>query len=708
MTVDSTELRELTSRHILEALQAELGMGSVVQTNLILTTSALPTERSMTRKISGNVAFANPPGFGEEMLQELVLEAFEASALELYEFRLKIAEDPSLRTVGDVVATTEAPTNGIGGLIPAPDDEGWSPLFIAIVTAVAVALIAVCCFAYALVCRSSGNNRKSDNKKENDVQAIPALSTMPTNTSVPETIDPESPQPPLRRSPRSRSSRSRSSRSRSRSQGSYSSRGSLSSHPERFSDEEIQSVATSTYSYLNDDMDLSAAPSMLYSTNDGTYDGSGSDYAGPGSGPGSSAGFSAMSEAKKKGVLWSVLESLNANFGNEATDEEDRSLISALSMNIQDDDSKRAPQKKEFDALWTDEEQPAPTPVVPVAPELQESDRVGLAPVVAAAPINVEVARTPVKEAQVYSEDSSDASDSEKLRSLLNQEDTNDAALFLDKSGTSSTLNVSAEAEGIQAEDDSQVESVIEGMSDEEIGVYTDEEEDDDDANSYTESLASKQSVSLLQQPDVPDEAEDADAEVLFAEPPAESKEVESDSEEVNEEPEESAEEVNEEPEESAEVDPKPPPTMSFSDDEDMYTEEKAAEPDVPVEEEDVGLEDAAVEEAVVTETADEEPTEPEVSVVDEDVVTEDAAVEEQTEPQVSTDEAVIEETVEEEAVEEEPTETPQPEVSDSDDGDDEDDIQTEDDLKQMPATTEEVEEKKDDASSNGSVASSS
>ena len=707
MTVDSTELRELTSRHILEALQAELGMGSVVQTNLILTTSALPTERSMTRKISGNVAFANPPGFGEEMLQELVLEAFEASALELYEFRLKIAEDPSLRTVGDVVATTEAPTNGIGGLIPAPDDEGWSPLFIAIVTAVAVALIAVCCFAYALVCRSSGNNRKSDNKKENDVQAIPALSTMPTNTSVPETIDPESPQPPLRRSPRSRSSRSRSSRSRSRSQGSYSSRGSLSSHPERFSDEEIQSVATSTYSYLNDDMDLSAAPSMLYSTNDGTYDGSGSDYAGPGSGPGSSAGFSAMSEAKKKGVLWSVLESLNANFGNEATDEEDRSLISALSMNIQDDDSKRAPQKKEFDALWTDEEQPAPTPVVPVAPELQESDRVGLAPVVAAAPINVEVARTPVKEAQVYSEDSSDASDSEKLRSLLNQEDTNDAALFLDKSGTSSTLNVSAEAEGIQAEDDSQVESVIEGMSDEEIGVYTDEEEDDDDANSYTESLASKQSVSLLQQPDVPDEAEDADAEVLFAEP-AESKEVESDSEEVNEEPEESAEEVNEEPEESAEVDPKPPPTMSFSDDEDMYTEEKAAEPDVPVEEEDVGLEDAAVEEAVVTETADEEPTEPEVSVVDEDVVTEDAAVEEQTEPQVSTDEAVIEETVEEEAVEEEPTETPQPEVSDSDDGDDEDDIQTEDDLKQMPATTEEVEEKKDDASSNGSVASSS
>ena len=707
MTVDSTELRELTSRHILEALQAELGMGSVVQTNLILTTSALPTERSMTRKISGNVAFANPPGFGEEMLQELVLEAFEASALELYEFRLKIAEDPSLRTVGDVVATTEAPTNGIGGLIPAPDDEGWSPLFIAIVTAVAVALIAVCCFAYALVCRSSGNNRKSDNKKENDVQAIPALSTMPTNTSVPETIDPESPQPPLRRSPRSRSSRSRSSRSRSRSQGSYSSRGSLSSHPERFSDEEIQSVATSTYSYLNDDMDLSAAPSMLYSTNDGTYDGSGSDYAGPGSGPGSSAGFSAMSEAKKKGVLWSVLESLNANFGNEATDEEDRSLISALSMNIQDDDSKRAPQKKEFDALWTDEEQPAPTPVVPVAPELQESDRVGLAPVVAAAPINVEVARTPVKETQVYSEDSSDASDSEKLRSLLNQEDTNDAALFLDKSGTSSTLNVSAEAEGIQAEDDSQVESVIEGMSDEEIGVYTDEEEDDDDANSYTESLASKQSVSLLQQPDVPDEAEDADAEVLFAEP-AESKEVESDSEEVNEEPEESAEEVNEEPEESAEVDPKPPPTMSFSDDEDMYTEEKAAEPDVPVEEEDVGLEDAAVEEAVVTETADEEPTEPEVSVVDEDVVTEDAAVEEQTEPQVSTDEAVIEETVEEEAVEEEPTETPQPEVSDSDDGDDEDDIQTEDDLKQMPATTEEVEEKKDDASSNGSVASSS
>ena len=707
MTVDSTELRELTSRHILEALQAELGMGSVVQTNLILTTSALPTERSMTRKISGNVAFANPPGFGEEMLQELVLEAFEASALELYEFRLKIAEDPSLRTVGDVVATTEAPTNGIVGLIPAPDDDGWSPLFIAIVTAVAVALIAVCCFAYALVCRSSGNNRKSDNKKENDVQAIPALSTMPTNTSVPETIDPESPQPPLRRSPRSRSSRSRSSRSRSRSQGSYSSRGSLSSHPERFSDEEIQSVATSTYSYLNDDMDLSAAPSMLYSTNDGTYDGSGSDYAGPGSGPGSSAGFSAMSEAKKKGVLWSVLESLNANFGNEATDEEDRSLISALSMNIQDDDSKRAPQKKEFDALWRDEEQPAPTPVVPVAPELQESDRVGLAPVVAAAPINVEVARTPVKEAQVYSEDSSDASDSEKLRSLLNQEDTNDAALFLDKSGTSSTLNVSAEAEGIQAEDDSQVESVIEGMSDEEIGVYTDEEEDDEDANSYTESLASKQSVSLLQQPDVPDEAEDADAEVLFAEP-AESKEVESDSEEVNEEPEESAEEVNEEPEESAEVDPKPPPTMSFSDDEDMYTEEKAAEADVSVEEEDVGLEDAAVEEAVVTETADEEPTEPEVSVVDEDVVTEDAAVEEQTEPQVSTDEAVIEETVEEEAVEEEPTETPQPEVSDSDDGDDEDDIQTEDDLKQMPATTEEVEEKKDDASSNGSVASSS
>ncbi|VEU35441.1 unnamed protein product [Pseudo-nitzschia multistriata] len=186
---DSTQLHQLTGQHMLDSLKAELGPSegpSVVEFLDLRVTAGLPDydTRSLPLTLTGRVVFRDSrQALGPSSLRRVLLHsAFEdPEAMDLYLFRLRIASDPTLNEVDTVLAGREALTEFIlqQGKIDtdtdpsryeldpkkpvidtsemdlSEEDEGFvSNLLIAIISAVVAAIVAVCCFAYCLICRS--------------------------------------------------------------------------------------------------------------------------------------------------------------------------------------------------------------------------------------------------------------------------------------------------------------------------------------------------------------------------------------------------------------------------------------------------------------------------------------------------------------------------------------------------------------------------
>eukprot|EP00535_Pseudo-nitzschia_heimii_P000261 CAMPEP_0197185838 /NCGR_PEP_ID=MMETSP1423-20130617/12787_1 /TAXON_ID=476441 /ORGANISM="Pseudo-nitzschia heimii, Strain UNC1101" /LENGTH=998 /DNA_ID=CAMNT_0042636997 /DNA_START=248 /DNA_END=3244 /DNA_ORIENTATION=- len=197
LSLNRNELHDLTGRHIMDSLRAELGADNIEHLDLTVT-AGLPDYQAkvLPLNLSGKVVFNDPrQSLGPSSLQRVIVNvAFKNdNARDLYLFRLKIARDPTLQEVHAILQGRAALTDFIlrPTLENAPnrasseenlsqqfidtsdmnlseEDEGLvSILLVAILSAVAAAIIAVVCFAYFLICRSRTSDNAAKTLEEN-------------------------------------------------------------------------------------------------------------------------------------------------------------------------------------------------------------------------------------------------------------------------------------------------------------------------------------------------------------------------------------------------------------------------------------------------------------------------------------------------------------------------------------------------------------
>ena len=324
--LDRSELHTLTSRHILEALQAEFGL-RVVNLHLILT-SGQEGKRTRTETLTGNFIVLHseaneaieqhqnlssslplPMIISQEQLQQNVVSAFQGNAMELYLFRLQIAQDSALRNIMQVILGSE--TSDLPDLFnkdqnsSSDDGDGFFslPILMAISASVGAVLLALCCFTYCLLRGGNGQNhsRIKNNRRKHNNNSLPAVSTKSSQEDD---------------AVAGRRGGNELALERAKS----------SSSPPHiiYEDEENRSL----YSYLNHNDDaLSAAPSFLYSFHEAEFSKGDSLES-----HNSSAG-QPRSIGEKKGVLWSVMDSFQAAFVNDEdeVDDYDNDGVSPLS-----------------------------------------------------------------------------------------------------------------------------------------------------------------------------------------------------------------------------------------------------------------------------------------------------------------------------------------------------------------------------------------
>lgn len=193
LSIDRTELHDVTGRHVLDALRAKLGADKVSSLDLTIR-AGLPdySARLLPLTLIGTVVFGDHrQAMGPSTLSNVILnEAFVSpNARDLYLFRMKIAEDPVLQKVAMVVGGKETvakyilnpsggndnSSNGGGPIIDtnsmnlSEKDEGFvSTLLIAVLSAVSASILGVVCFAYCLVCQPRPSRRAAKTLEEND------------------------------------------------------------------------------------------------------------------------------------------------------------------------------------------------------------------------------------------------------------------------------------------------------------------------------------------------------------------------------------------------------------------------------------------------------------------------------------------------------------------------------------------------------------
>lgn len=229
LSIDAAALHDLTGRHMLDALKAELGPDKVAHLGLTVT-AGLPDYEAqiLPLTLSGKVVFLDHrEALGSSSLQKLLIQItfVDDNARDLFLFRLQISEDHALQMVSTVVAgeaniadyimgepsrihnDKKSPQQLIDTNLSDSDEKFVSRLLVAILSAVGAAIIAVVCFAYFLIFRSraSGNAmktleehssqagsstsfRKVSNKsaKKSFADGIPAVKTAPTEEAVEE------------------------------------------------------------------------------------------------------------------------------------------------------------------------------------------------------------------------------------------------------------------------------------------------------------------------------------------------------------------------------------------------------------------------------------------------------------------------------------------------------------------------------------------
>eukprot|EP00529_Nitzschia_sp_RCC80_P008147 CAMPEP_0113519562 /NCGR_PEP_ID=MMETSP0014_2-20120614/43585_1 /TAXON_ID=2857 /ORGANISM="Nitzschia sp." /LENGTH=1198 /DNA_ID=CAMNT_0000417287 /DNA_START=384 /DNA_END=3980 /DNA_ORIENTATION=- /assembly_acc=CAM_ASM_000159 len=175
-SIDRTELHKITGQHMVEALQAHLGQDMIANLDLMLQTGLPTTVQSslvLPVSLSGQVLFrdANDVVGTESLSRIIVNEVFEKpSALDLYLFRLRIAEDVVLTKISTVVvgddkansyiSNLQQQSNGSGAV--SSDNDTVSLVLIIVIAAVSAAFVAVIFFAYCLLCRGGGGDDRLD------------------------------------------------------------------------------------------------------------------------------------------------------------------------------------------------------------------------------------------------------------------------------------------------------------------------------------------------------------------------------------------------------------------------------------------------------------------------------------------------------------------------------------------------------------------
>ena len=175
---------------MVEALQAHLGQDMIANLDLMLQTGLPTTVQSsllLPVSLSGQVLFRDASEVvGTESLTRIIVnEVFEKpSALDLYLFRLRIAEDVVLTKISTVVVgddkadsyisnLQQQSNNGSGAAVSNSDNntDTVSLVLIIVIAAVSAAFVAVVFFAYCLLCRGGGG----DDDRLDKTPALPVV-----------------------------------------------------------------------------------------------------------------------------------------------------------------------------------------------------------------------------------------------------------------------------------------------------------------------------------------------------------------------------------------------------------------------------------------------------------------------------------------------------------------------------------------------------
>eukprot|EP00934_Nitzschia_sp_Nitz4_P008601 Nitzschia sp. Nitz4//scaffold31_size150131//16305//19745//NITZ4_002811-RA/size150131-augustus-gene-0.0-mRNA-1//1//CDS//3329547608//8591//frame0 len=303
-SLDRNELKELTQNHILESLRVDLGQDHVHAVSLKIT-PGVPKTYSYSQTLSGNVSVVVQSEVTASKLQAHILEAFQDNALVLYIYRLQIADDEFLSRVTSVtVGTTVDDGSSSNSLSNNNNDNGDSDglgvIMLTVLIGVTALVMAFLLVAYCMLCKGSSKTAKQALEKDcvqpfsaapmgrgrdiPDIPAIPTQSSSMEDPAIPNIVDDDE------EMQRSLSNFTASEIDERSHEGG-----------EFYTDNtDEQSVGTSVYSYYNaqDDKSLagnSVANSIFTSILD-------------------------SSKSRKKGMLWSVMDTLQNHFGNDSLD----------------------------------------------------------------------------------------------------------------------------------------------------------------------------------------------------------------------------------------------------------------------------------------------------------------------------------------------------------------------------------------------------
>ncbi len=327
LSVDRMELRTLTERHVLEGLQAELGLTLVTAVNLILT-SGLPTSKSFTETVTGTVSLnARIPSL---TVQRLVESSFQSNALELYQFRLKISTDPALKQVQSVIVGTNIDFDSITADstdTEEPEEKVLDTVMIAVISSVGAALVAVCCFGCCILYLSRRRLAKAQAARmvKGSYKSSVASSSKASQSRSGHHLIPPVPTKSL--SQEDYPPIYEEYEEDEENQMSLISMSEMDEQSHIAPDE--QSITTSVYSYFNhDDSSViggaSVASSFFHSIEGPTP-------------------TNEVNSQRKKGFMWSVMDTMQKHFGTDSEREDEQSPRSSmLGPSVRDEDSDQA------------------------------------------------------------------------------------------------------------------------------------------------------------------------------------------------------------------------------------------------------------------------------------------------------------------------------------------------------------------------------
>mmetsp|Transcript_33057 Transcript_33057/g.79900 ORF Transcript_33057/g.79900 Transcript_33057/m.79900 type:complete len:1087 (+) Transcript_33057:343-3603(+) len=199
---DRLELYDITLQHLETSLRAELNGVPIdkIELNMqtaisggSLTSPAQAGSKTWTELVSGYIKFGIPAPIESSTLQTLVMDTFSGNALDVYEFRLQLANDDILKQIAKVsmglegmdASTDDKDISGGGADASSGGGLTWSPLLIAIVVCVVIGVCMACVFAYFLLYgrRRSRRSRQAKAQEEYRTRDIPDLQTDPTPPS---------------------------------------------------------------------------------------------------------------------------------------------------------------------------------------------------------------------------------------------------------------------------------------------------------------------------------------------------------------------------------------------------------------------------------------------------------------------------------------------------------------------------------------------